>query len=132
MTTPAKRPPLPELPLPLRIVLPLMHPKDIARLLDLSVRTLWRMVQRGEFPEPERINRKLVRFAAGEVLAWLDRRGALVPVQGPADADRREAPIPLPRPARISGECRQPRRELGGCLAELEARAAAGLPLLQD
>lgn len=39
--------------------------------LEISRRTLWRMVGRGHLPEPVRFTRKLVRWRWGLVLAYL-------------------------------------------------------------
>jgi excisionase family DNA binding protein len=40
--------------------------------LDISLRTLWRLVAKGQLPQPMRLNRKLVRFRKADVVAWLD------------------------------------------------------------
>lgn len=47
---------------------------QVADRLAVSVRTLWRMLQRGTFPGPIRYSRKLVRWKTSEVTAWLDRQ----------------------------------------------------------
>lgn len=45
---------------------------EVAARLALSVRTLWRMVQQGQFPAPIRYNRKLVRWPQTVVDVWLE------------------------------------------------------------
>jgi excisionase family DNA binding protein len=46
--------------------------EEVAERLAISVRTLWRMVREGRFPGPIRYNRKLVRWPASVVDAWLE------------------------------------------------------------
>ena len=45
---------------------------EVAGLLAVSRRTLWRMVARGEVPEPIRYNRKLVRWKSSDIARYLD------------------------------------------------------------
>jgi excisionase family DNA binding protein len=49
----------------------LLTSREVARLLAVSVRTLFRMVRAGRFPEPVRYNRRLVRWKRDEVLQYL-------------------------------------------------------------
>jgi predicted DNA-binding transcriptional regulator AlpA len=53
----------------------LLTPTMLADKLSVSIRTLWRLVERGDVPAPIRFNRKLVRWRAAEVQAWLDGCG---------------------------------------------------------
>jgi predicted DNA-binding transcriptional regulator AlpA len=46
---------------------------DVALLLDCSVRSVWRLVRQGRLPRPLRLSRKLVRWPAAVVVAWLQR-----------------------------------------------------------
>ena len=55
--------------------------KDIARLLKISVRTVWRLTTLGHLPRPVRIGTKLARWREQEVHAYLERRN------GTSDAD---------------------------------------------
>jgi len=49
---------------------------QVAVRLSISVRTVTRMVKRGELPPPIRYNRKLVRWPASEIDAYLAERVA--------------------------------------------------------
>ena len=51
---------------------PLLSLREVARLLDLSVKSVSRLVARGSLP-CYRIGR-LVRFAPGDVFRWLEAR----------------------------------------------------------
>lgn len=50
----------------------LLTSREVAVLLAVSRRTLWRMVARGEVPEPIRYNRKLVRWKSSDIARYLD------------------------------------------------------------
>jgi predicted DNA-binding transcriptional regulator AlpA len=50
----------------------LLTSQHVADRLAVSVRTLWRLVKRGEFPQPIRYNRKLVRWKSGDVQRYID------------------------------------------------------------
>jgi excisionase family DNA binding protein len=45
----------------------LLTSQQVAERLAVSVRTLWRLVDRGVFPQPIRYNRKLVRWKSGDI-----------------------------------------------------------------
>lgn len=49
----------------------LLRPCEAASILGVSLRTLWRMRQRGQIPEPVRYNRKLVRFTQSSITAHI-------------------------------------------------------------
>ena len=49
----------------------LVTSQQVADRLAVSVRTLWRLVARGDFPQPIRYNRKLVRWKNDEVERYL-------------------------------------------------------------
>lgn len=49
----------------------LMTSSQVAQLLNVSVRTLWRMCKAGQFPQPLRWNKKLVRWKGTVVNEWL-------------------------------------------------------------
>ena len=51
----------------------LLTPAETAHLLGIGIRTLWRMVEDGRFPQPVRLGRKLVRWNRAVVLAWVER-----------------------------------------------------------
>lgn len=40
----------------------LLTAKQMARRLGISARTVWRLLERGQFPEPIRNSRKLIRW----------------------------------------------------------------------
>lgn len=48
----------------------LIPPCEVAHLLGISVRTLWRLLAAGEVPEPVRL-RKAVRWRRSDIEAWL-------------------------------------------------------------
>lgn len=53
----------------------LLSPRETARMLgNISDTTLWRMRQRGEFPEPVRISPGRKGYRVADIAAWLDAR----------------------------------------------------------
>jgi excisionase family DNA binding protein len=50
----------------------LLTSQQVAEKLAVSVRTLWRLVAAGKFPQPVRYNRKLVRWKAVEVARYIE------------------------------------------------------------
>jgi excisionase family DNA binding protein len=51
----------------------LLTSQQVAAALGISVRTLWRLVSGGNFPQPVRYNRKLVRWKASDLRAYLEK-----------------------------------------------------------
>jgi excisionase family DNA binding protein len=51
----------------------LLTAEDVADMLAISKRTVWRMTASGELPQPVRYNRKLVRWTRCAIDAYLDR-----------------------------------------------------------
>ncbi len=49
----------------------LLTSQQVADRLAVSVRTLWRLLARGDLPQPIRYNRKLVRWKAADVERYL-------------------------------------------------------------
>lgn len=49
----------------------MMTAQHVSEALDMSVRTLWRMVAAGKFPQPVRYSRKLVRWKTADVLKYV-------------------------------------------------------------
>jgi excisionase family DNA binding protein len=49
----------------------LLTGRDVADRLSISIRTLQRMVARGQFPRPIRFSRKWVRWKRSEVDSYL-------------------------------------------------------------
>jgi excisionase family DNA binding protein len=45
----------------------LLSARQVAHRLSISVRTVWRMLERNELPQPVRFNRKLVRWRAMDI-----------------------------------------------------------------
>jgi predicted DNA-binding transcriptional regulator AlpA len=43
---------------------------DVAGLLGVSVRTVWRLVKTNQIPQPIRYNRKLVRWVRSSLMEW--------------------------------------------------------------
>jgi predicted DNA-binding transcriptional regulator AlpA len=50
----------------------LLTSRQVADRLSVSVRTVWRLVAAGKFPQPIRYNRKLVRWKAIEISRYFD------------------------------------------------------------
>ncbi len=50
----------------------LLTAREVAYRLSIGVRTLYKMVQRGEFPPPIRQGRRLVRWKAADVQRYID------------------------------------------------------------
>lgn len=50
----------------------LLTSQQVANRLAVSVRTLWRLVAAGKFPQPVRYNRKLVRWKNAEVARYIE------------------------------------------------------------
>jgi excisionase family DNA binding protein len=48
--------------------------KEVAALLGISVRTVWRLRARGELPQPIRYSRKLVRWRRDHLERFLEAR----------------------------------------------------------
>jgi predicted DNA-binding transcriptional regulator AlpA len=51
----------------------LLDSRQVAGLLAASVKTVWRLVERGVIPAPIRFNRKLVRWHPADIAAALER-----------------------------------------------------------
>ncbi len=49
----------------------LLTSRQVASRLSVSVRTLWRLVAAGKFPQPIRYNRKLVRWKDADVCRYI-------------------------------------------------------------
>lgn len=62
-----------------------LRPREAARALGLSERTLWTLTQRGEIPHA-RIG-KCVIYPTAALLAWLDERTQHPPVKRPDAAE---------------------------------------------
>jgi excisionase family DNA binding protein len=50
----------------------LLTPQQVAKRLEVNVRTLWRMAKQDGFPQPVRFSRKLVRWKASDVQRYID------------------------------------------------------------
>lgn len=54
----------------------MLRAADVADLIGISDRTLWRLVEKGSFPKPDvRLSRKLVRWSVAVVRQWLEEIG---------------------------------------------------------
>ncbi|MFQ3650571.1 MAG: helix-turn-helix domain-containing protein [Gemmataceae bacterium] len=51
----------------------LLTSREVARRLSISVRTLFRLVRAGKFPEPVRYNRRLVRWKSEAVTLYIQQ-----------------------------------------------------------
>jgi prophage regulatory protein len=50
----------------------LISAEDVARMMDISERTLWRLLSAGKVPPPVRIGRS-TRWRLAEIRSWIDR-----------------------------------------------------------
>jgi predicted DNA-binding transcriptional regulator AlpA len=50
----------------------LINAEELARMMDISERTLWRLLSGGKVPQPVRIGRN-TRWRLAEVAAWIER-----------------------------------------------------------
>ncbi len=50
----------------------MLSAQQVAERLSISVRTVWRLVESGRFPQPVRYNRKLVRWKAVDVMRYIE------------------------------------------------------------
>jgi excisionase family DNA binding protein len=53
----------------------LLTSQQVAARLSVAVRTLWRMLARGQLPQPIRYNRRLVRWKASALQEYVDKLG---------------------------------------------------------
>lgn len=53
---------------------PMMRRRSVERLTGLSKSTLYRLIKKGEFPQPLRMTRKAVRWRREEINEWLSHR----------------------------------------------------------
>lgn len=54
----------------------LLTPQQVAKLLKVATRSLWRMAKQDGFPQPIRFSRKTIRWKASEVQAYIDAHQA--------------------------------------------------------
>ena len=50
----------------------LLTSRQVASRLSVSVRTIWRLVAAGKFPQPVRYSRKLVRWKTADVRRYIE------------------------------------------------------------
>lgn len=72
----------------------LLNVKDVARLLNVSVRQVWRRLSAGQLPQPVRIG-KSVRWSDEIIETWIgmgcpDRQAFDVRLRGKKGGDRHE------------------------------------------
>ncbi len=53
-----------------------VRPKFIQEFFSFSKSTLWRLVKKGDFPQPIKLCEKVSVFKAEEVHAWINEKGA--------------------------------------------------------
>lgn len=73
--TPPSRPGAPPQPL-----IALLTAKQLAKLLGVTVRTVWRWEEEGRCPRGVRLTRNTVRWHAGQVQEFIDRQRTAEPV----------------------------------------------------
>ena len=50
--------------------------REVAELLGVNPRTVWRMAQTGEIPAPIRLGERIVRWRLSDLRGHLDRKAA--------------------------------------------------------
>jgi len=50
--------------------------REVAELLGVNARTVWRMSQRGEIPAPIRLSERIVRWRLSDLREFLGRKAA--------------------------------------------------------
>jgi predicted DNA-binding transcriptional regulator AlpA len=50
----------------------LLSSQQVAKRLSMGVRTLWRLVAEGKFPQPIRYNKRLIRWKSDDVDRYID------------------------------------------------------------
>lgn len=60
---------------PMNEELQLLRAADLARLLSVDVRSVWRLLAAGVLPAPIRLGARTVRWKAGEIAAAIERVG---------------------------------------------------------
>ena len=63
----------------------LLTVSEVARLLAISVRTVWRLRDTGELPQPVRVSRNLLRWRLSEIDAYMRRGSTARSRQGSED-----------------------------------------------
>src|SRR5262245_19116736 len=59
----------------------ILRERKVCERLDLSHATIWRMIQRGDFPAPVRLGPQSVGWIEREVNDWIAARAAIRPVR---------------------------------------------------
>jgi excisionase family DNA binding protein len=62
--------------------------REVAELLGVNARTVWRMAQRGEIPAPIRLGERVVRWRLSDLREHLDRKAEGKNVAGGMEAGR--------------------------------------------
>jgi excisionase family DNA binding protein len=62
--------------------------REVAELLGVNARTVWRMAQRGEIPAPIRFGERVVRWRLLDLREHLDRKAAGKHVAGGTQGGR--------------------------------------------
>lgn len=75
----------------------MLDSEQVAHLLNCSMRTLWRIVAKEEFPQPIRFSRKMVRWDGGTVRRWLIEKGMTTLPAGKVAAPATGPDAPSPR-----------------------------------
>lgn len=55
----------------------ILRPEEVAQQTSLSLSTLRRMVQRGEFPKPRQLSPRRIGWGATDVGRWLSERNGV-------------------------------------------------------
>jgi excisionase family DNA binding protein len=65
--------------------------REVAELLGVNARTVWRMSQRGEIPAPIRLGDRVVRWRLSDLREHLDRKAIAVGAVSRATSEGRGA-----------------------------------------
>lgn len=52
----------------------ILRPKQLAEYLSISLPTIWRLQQAGDFPKKIQLSKKSVGWFEDEITAWLESR----------------------------------------------------------
>ena len=52
----------------------ILRPKQVAKYVSLSLPTIWRLQQAGDFPRKIQLSKKAVGWFEDEIAAWLESR----------------------------------------------------------
>lgn len=76
----------------LRADVRLVTVREVADLLGVHVRSVWRLAQSGEIPAPIRLSARVIRWRLSDLRAFLDARSEVADADGRSQAPREVCP----------------------------------------